>query len=269
MIDLYILLASLAGFVALALAMDKHAKHFLRRTLPALACRILRVLGWVLLALALYMNFHARGWSIGSVAWFGWLTIAGAALVFYMPNWPWQPVQPQPARKAREGKPQEGASLEAIRSPWGRRVAVALLVLLPVGFAVAFVNTPLKPTMRDDAYSGRIGPWGFTLAEENHKLPQEAAGSYHKSFYVRFCERCDADIRSAYLKIRKPRSLRAAGSVLGGTRWDRWVEIPIPPAAKLSDQLWLTVEAKDGSLHHKAIDFAQVSPSLARFIESK
>ncbi|QLF92187.1 DUF3325 domain-containing protein [Pseudomonas sp. ABC1] len=269
MIDVLILLTSLVGFVALALAMDKHAKHFLRRALSVRLSRVLRVVGWTLLALALYMNFHVRGWSVGSVAWLGWLTIAGAALVFYMPNWPWQPVQPQPARKGKEVKVPESPSLDGISNPWRRRIAVVLLLLLPVGFAVAFVNTPLKATLRDDAYSDAIGPWEFTLAEVDHKRPQEAAGSFHKSFYIRFCETCDADIRAAYLKVRKPRSLRAAGNVFSGTRWDRWVEIPIPPAAKISDQLWLTVEAKDGSLHHKAINFAEVSPSLTRFIESK
>ena len=268
-LNLSILLASLAGFVALALAMDKHCKHLLRRVLPPRWLQVLRIAGGSLLVLALMLSFEHLGWSVGAVAWLGWLTVAGIVLVFYLPKWPWQPEQPKAAPR-REKKPVAAAEpLPVERTHLARRVATGVLLLVPVGVAGLLLTAQPKPLHSDDAVQGQVGPWAFTLAEAQRKAPHQVLGTPFKAFEVRFCEACDDQIRAAYLKIRKPRSLRAAGLVFFGERWDRWVEIQIPSKARLSDQLWLTVEGKDGSVHHVALDIDKVSPSLAAFLQQE
>lgn len=268
-LNLSILLASLGGFIALALAMEKHCKYLLRRVLSPLWMQVLRAAGWLLLTLALGLSLSHWGISVGAAAWLGWLSVAGIGLVFYLPRWPWQPTQSKAATR-RERKPagvETAAAQPLERLHWLRRGATGVLLLVPVGVIGLLLTASPKPLHSDEAVQGQVGPWSFTLAEAQRKAPHQVLGTPFKAFEVRFCETCDDQIRAAYLKIRKPRSLRAAGLVFAGNRWDRWVEIQIPAKAKLSDQLWLTVEGKDGSVHHAAVDIDKVSPELAAFLE--
>ncbi|SHL46171.1 DUF3325 domain-containing protein [Phytopseudomonas punonensis] len=268
-LNLSILLASLGGFIALALAMEKHCKHLLRHVLSPLWMRVLRTAGWLLLAVALVLSLQHLGWSIGVTAWFGWLSIAGVVLVFYLPKWPWQPAPSKGAPRRKENPASVDSALAqqpAERLHWLRRLATGVLLLVPVAVLGLLLTAAPKPLHSDAAVQGQVGPWTFTLAEAQRKAPRQVLGTPFKAFEVRFCETCDDQIRAAYLKIRKPRSLRAAGLVFSGNRWDRLVEIQIPAKAKLSDGLWLTVEGKDGSVHHAAVDIAEASPALAEFI---
>ena len=100
LLNLTLLLITFAGFTCLALAMPRHSKHLLQRSLSAQASRLAKITGWALLGTALILATVQWRFSIGSVTWFGWLSLAGVALVFALPRWPWQPVKPQrPARK--------------------------------------------------------------------------------------------------------------------------------------------------------------------------
>ncbi|MFT3719529.1 MAG: DUF3325 domain-containing protein [Pseudorhodoferax sp.] len=81
MVHWTLLLLCTAGFGALALAMDRHQQDVFGRELPARAGRALRVLGWALLAAALWRAVAAQGWGLGLVAYSGH-TSAAAGLVF-------------------------------------------------------------------------------------------------------------------------------------------------------------------------------------------
>lgn len=276
MLHIVVLLLSFAGFVALALAMPKHSKHILRRNLPESQRRVLRLLGWVLLAVALGLGVRQWHFDVGTVIWLGWLTIAGVALVFYLPNWPWQPAgkpnnKPSKERKSKcdEGEVVTRESAMAPRRSPAARVGIAALVLsLPLGgFAWQLLNTPDKPLLREDAVQGEIGPWIFTLAEKDQEPPEIVALNVPlKAFVIRFCNGCDRDIRIAYLKVREPRSLQAAGNAFEGRGREKTAEIPLPRAATLDDGLWLTVEATNGEVYHRQLDIQRLSPAMARFI---
>lgn len=283
--NLVIALCSLAGFICLALAMDRHRKQMLRFKVAPAVQRVFRPLGWILLAVALALSIHTWGISAGQVGWLGWLTVMAMAFVFYLPSWPWQPPPPKAvprranAKATRTGDGKEDAEDGATDTedsatttaprPLHTRPAAILLIVPVAVFAYFLADTPTKPVLRDDAIKGSIGPWSYTIAEENKNPPTiVAADNALKSFELRFCDSCDSDIRAAYLRVRKPRSLRTAGTVFSGARWTRWVEIHIPPSSKPEDQIWLTVEAKDGSVHHAALDIERLSPQTARFMES-
>ncbi|MFT3964631.1 MAG: DUF3325 family protein [Sphingobium sp.] len=76
-----IFLLSLAGFALLLLAMPRHQQDWLRRKLPTVLGRALRLSGFAALALAFAVAGAGLGWGYGAVAWFGWLTMAAALAV--------------------------------------------------------------------------------------------------------------------------------------------------------------------------------------------
>ncbi|MDQ2106460.1 DUF3325 domain-containing protein [Azospirillum isscasi] len=77
-----------AGFLALALAMDRHHEQILARRPSARASRLLGWVGWAVLALSLPPAIVAWGWAIGLPAWLGLLTVAAAALALLLPYAP-------------------------------------------------------------------------------------------------------------------------------------------------------------------------------------
>ena len=266
-VHLAILLISLAGFAALALATERHAEHLLGR-LPAPQWRLLaRAIGWALLAIALALGIGAMGTGVGITLWLGWLSIAALALVFAFPKWPWQPQQRAAARPARAAP---AAALPPAPPRLRRWLAAALLAAVPVVFLLALKATPIAPLLRADAFAGQVGPWSFRLAESNHNVPDLVAMDIPmKSYQVRFCEDCDAQIRAAYLKVNKPRSLRAAGIVLNGARWNRTVDIQLPANTTADSMLWLTVVGKDGEMHQAAVRLADVSPATVAWFKQR
>ncbi len=87
---LAIALFAFAGCAALCLAMDKHFSDLLGRKPRAGQLLGLRVLGWLLLALALSAAVKHGGWAVGLAEWFGMLMAGLCLWVFalpYRPRW--------------------------------------------------------------------------------------------------------------------------------------------------------------------------------------
>lgn len=74
-------LCCLAGFAALALAMDRPQEQLWGRTLAPRAVRRLRIAGTVLLLAALGWLVRGQGWGLGLVAYSGHTSLA-AGVVF-------------------------------------------------------------------------------------------------------------------------------------------------------------------------------------------
>ncbi|MGC4250342.1 MAG: DUF3325 domain-containing protein [Sphingobium sp.] len=81
MTDAAIFVLSLGGFAALLLAMPRHQGDWLGLKLSPHVGRILRLAGFAALALAFLVAGTGFGWGYGTVAWFGWLTIAATLVV--------------------------------------------------------------------------------------------------------------------------------------------------------------------------------------------
>lgn len=261
MAQIGVLLLCLLALACLMLAMPVHVLQLVRAPLGKRQLQGLRVIGWLLLCAALFLAVQLWQFDIGLVNWLGWLTVVGLGLIFVFPYLPWRQREPE-RNKRREQAP----SLPAIRAP----VLMLLAMLLPAGYVLwQFYLTPEKPLLRDDVYSATIGPWQYELAEKNTKAPEiTPLGLGVKEFVLAFCESCNAEIRTAYLKLREPRSLRAAGNSFGGGR-ERGVEIAIPPHIQLSEGLWLTVVSKKGEVYQQRLDIARISPSMAQLIEQQ
>lgn len=78
---------SYAGMAALCLGMDRHHRQVWTRTAPARQ-RALRIIGWLLLAAAIWPCVRAWGSSVGVVIWFGLLSAAVLVLVLLLPYRP-------------------------------------------------------------------------------------------------------------------------------------------------------------------------------------
>lgn len=73
-----------AGLTSLCLAMPRHYRQVSGRH-PGLAVRLgFRIVGWLCLAAALASSVAALGWPIGSVAWFGLVSVTSLLLVFLL-----------------------------------------------------------------------------------------------------------------------------------------------------------------------------------------
>ncbi len=70
------LLLSLAGFVALALAMERHHRQVWQRAPSRKQCMLLRCFGITGLGAALAACVAHAGWATGTVIWLGLMTVA-------------------------------------------------------------------------------------------------------------------------------------------------------------------------------------------------
>jgi len=282
-VHLLVLLISLAGFAGLALAMPKHGKAIFRQPLSDARRQLLRLAGWLLLAVALALGMDRWRFDIGTVTWLGWLSVAGLVLVFVLSRWAVRPgsrpknegsfFMQRPAQKSGNAD-SESADTGPSLSTRGTVFAAAALLIPLAWFTGQLLTTPIKPLLREDAIHGDVGPWSFTLAEKEQNQPEIVALNVPlKAFVIRFCDGCERDIRMAYLKVREPRflpgvggSLRAAGNAFEGRGREKTAEVPLPRAATLGDGLWLTVEATNGEVYHQRFDIQRLSPAMARFI---
>lgn len=261
------LIASTSGFLALALASEKPGTALWGYRAGVRKRNRLRLLGWPLLVVALTCGVIGWGQSVGWTTWFGWLTLAGAGLVFAFPYW-------ERARAKSPSRARRGAApvplIAPLQSRLGRGGVATLLVAAPLAFVVAVALWPVQPVLRDDAIRGVAGPWSFTIAEYDRRVPRILLGDFPtKGFQIRFCDTCDDEIRAAYLKVNKPRSLRGAGIVFGSERWNRFVEIQLPNSTRPDSELWLTVEGKDGSLHYASWPMDQITPRTAVWLAER
>jgi len=258
-LNLAVCAASLAGFSLLALASRRQGESLLAR-MPTRQERLRwRLTGWSLLALALALCIRGWGWSIGAVTWLGWLCATGTALVFALSG---------RLEKPNTTKKPLASPLQTPRSQAWRALALVLLIGCPLAFAWTLSGVPVKPVARDDAIQARVGPWPFILAEADHDPPRQVTQDiFLKAFQLRFCNVCDADIRSVYLKVNQPRSLRGAGVTLNGARWDRSGEVQFPANTRADSKLWLTVEGKDGTVHQTAVLLSDIAPTTAQWFK--
>lgn len=148
-----------------------------------------------------------------------------------------------------------------------------LLMLIPV------VLTPFYLEMisltRADALGARIidsrdvGPWNVTFAEELEVPPRlNGPAGYMKTFKLALCQQCATEVRAAYLRIGKPRSMRTAGALGFGSPYRMGIQIPVPENTKPDADLWLTLEAWDGTVHRASWPLAEASPATIKFLQN-
>lgn len=159
---------------------------------------------------------------------------------------------------------------------WWRRWRFHLSVLcfiIPIGFTpsylrdMALFSGDLGLGIHDLGYK-QVGPWELRLAEFDDLPPRrDGSAGYVKSFAVSLCASCRDDIRAVYLRVGKPRSLRTAGAIGFGSAYNMQIGVLIAKDTPADAQLWLTVEAWDGSHHMTSFPLAEASPITIKWLE--
>lgn len=76
------------GFTALCLSMDRHHTELLGRKPSARRRQLLKLGGWLLLALSVWAAVSSAGWGLGVVEWCAVLMLSALLLVLLMPYRP-------------------------------------------------------------------------------------------------------------------------------------------------------------------------------------
>ena len=83
------------------------------------------------------------------------------------------------------------------------------------------------------------------------------------------CQACIEPVKATYLRIGKPRSLRAAGVIFFGTPYRMGAQLPVPEKTKTDAELWITMEGWDGSMHQGSIPLSQASPATSAWLNKQ
>ncbi|HEY0288371.1 MAG TPA: thiamine pyrophosphate-binding protein [Pseudomonas sp.] len=150
-----------------------------------------------------------------------------------------------------------------------------LLLLIPLGFMPQYFRD--MALFRGDGGLGerivgdvQVGPWSLTLAEAHDEAPEaEAPGVYVKEFNAALCDACIPQIKAGYLRVGKPRSLRAAGAILEGSPYRMGVEVALSTSTNPQDDLWITLEGWDGTVHQTTLSLAKASPKTVEWLKTQ
>ncbi|MHA3737540.1 thiamine pyrophosphate-binding protein [Pseudomonas sp. Eth.TT006] len=151
----------------------------------------------------------------------------------------------------------------------------ALLLLIPLSFMPKYLAD--AALFRGDVGLGeheigeiQVGPWSLRLAELRNEAPHlDGPAGYMKDFNAALCDACIEQVKATYLRIGKPRSLRAAGVIFFGTPYRMGAQLPVAEKTRPDAELWITMEGWDGSLHQAWIPLRQASPATIAWLNTQ
>jgi hypothetical protein len=114
-----------------------------------------------------------------------------------------------------------------------------------------------------------VGPWRVRLAEFDLLAPQvQGPAGPVKPFTLALQGDAISQVRAAYVKVGKPRSLRAAGSIFFGSPYRQVAGLPIPERTPPDAEIWITLEGWDGSMHQAPLPLAEASPTTVAWLKN-
>ena len=145
-------------------------------------------------------------------------------------------------------------------------VAIPLL-FLPKYFADQALFKGEAGLGERDAGVIKVGPWCVHLAEFRAQPPRNEGPAGHiKSFSAALCENSVSEVKATYLRVGKPRNLRAAGGIFFGSPYSMGVSIPVPMKTTTDTLLWVTMEGWDGAVHQGTISLQEASPATVAWL---
>lgn len=94
----------------------------------------------------------------------------------------------------------------------------------------------------------------------------DGPAGYFKVFNASICKTCIDQVKAVYLRIGKPRSLRAAGTIFFGPPYRMGTSLPIPLKTRPDAEIWITLEGWDGSMHQASVPLAKASPATVAWL---
>lgn len=138
----------------------------------------------------------------------------------------------------------------------------ALMMLVPLPFLPNYFSPkPIfaPPEIRRDVSAG---PFPITLVTYDESPHRAGNGEWMKEYHVHLRPADIDKVRGVFLRVGKPRNLRAAGALGFGNPYEREAEVAVPAEPAGTEELWVTVEDWSGRIH-------QTSTPLAGFLGGK
>lgn len=162
----------------------------------------------------------------------------------------------------------------AVWQRWKFHLSAVLLIVPIVYFQTYFneidMNRGYKGLGEYIVGDKQVGPWQVTLAQDRLWEPLGSAqAGFVQTFNLSLCTACIPEVKAAYLRIGKPRSLRAAGSIFFGSPYKMSSGVLIPDRARHDDELWLTLEGWDGSMHQASWPLVEASPMTVAWLKKQ
>ncbi|MDH1263686.1 thiamine pyrophosphate-binding protein [Pseudomonas sp. GD03944] len=169
---------------------------------------------------------------------------------------------------------QQPSTLARLWRKWRFHLSVVLLII-PLGFMPKYFQD--VALFRGDSGLGerefgelQVGPYNVKLAELRAQAPLlDGPAGYIKTFNAALCKACIDQVKATYVRVGKPRSLRAAGGIFFGSPYRMSANVPIPPRTKPDADLWITIEGWDGVVHQASIPLAEASPATIAWLKQQ
>jgi hypothetical protein len=146
-------------------------------------------------------------------------------------------------------------------------VVLVPLALLPAYFEELAADSGSAGLGAREIGARKVGPWTVRLAEADLLPPQvQGLAGPIKPFSLALQGSAVAEVRAAYVKVGKPRSLRAAGAIFFGSPYRLTAGLALPRTTAATAQIWLTLEGWDGSVHQASLPLAEASPVTERWL---
>lgn len=134
----------------------------------------------------------------------------------------------------------------------------ALILLVPLYFLPEALSGEAPRLVADLHHPLTIGPYDLTLVTADERPYRGSGGETVKDYQVHLRPGAMDSIRGIFLRVGKPRSLRAAGALAEGSPYRQFAHVLLPDTLTGDEELWLTIERWDGSIVQGAVPLAAV-----------
>lgn len=147
-----------------------------------------------------------------------------------------------------------------MRNFWrrGRFHLSALIMLVPLPFLPDYLAEKPPPRVPEIHRRVVVGPFSLEMSTQDRPPYRGSAGERMKDYDIVLQPGDMEVIRGVFLRVGKPRSLRTAGALAEGGAYKQHAHVMLPDPLAGSEDLWLTVEKWDGTVHQAAIPLSEV-----------
>lgn len=131
----------------------------------------------------------------------------------------------------------------------------ALVVLVPLPFLPQYLAASPPPVDSDRHQRLAIGPFQLDLSVHD-ETPEMRAGGWVKEIHVGFGPDELARIRAVFLRVGRPAGPDQVGILATGAVFRPEADVILPAALTGTEEVWVTVEAWDGSRFLAALPLA-------------
>jgi len=134
----------------------------------------------------------------------------------------------------------------------------ALMMLVPLPFLPGYFADKPVPSVPEIHREVAAGPFTLGLVTEDHPPERGIWGERVKEYTVMLRPGDRDVIRGVFLRVGKPRNLRTLGALAEGGAYHQDADVLLPDKLSGSEEMWLTVETWDGTLHQATIPLNEI-----------